>query len=1175
MLRVFPITLIGAAKTWVDRLSLGTVDSWDILKKEFIQKVTVRQYITVQVGDVIHNFKQEGDETLYQAWEWYNNLLYKCPTHDINSHQKVNIFYNGLSTMNRQLLDSQGPIPGMTPAQALTAIQTMADHSQKGSHLDKECPQNKEVKSVEEVKYGDFGRPSPFNLGLPTCNHNCRGKPIFVMTSLPKVMRNMELLTVSPPLITHNKWQVEVSNRGMKRILKGHSENRASWNGHRVQATSFGGECDSALGSSDLQTFPRDPINPCDGSSIVTLNKRFVGGTPCLSVVIADCEKSLRVLSFIKSSHPQLHLGIRFLILSRLTFYLLAYLINGLLGFSIPIIPVVPAEVPIVPADPLVAPEVGVVYVISPIGVLDLVDYSSSSDSDPSEDSLPVAPEFLWVSPFLCSDDSEGDTILVRPGEAIPFGRPYRTHPNRPRKLLTARKRVRPFPAHRLAWRRISHRSLDRHFSPDFTSDSSSSGSSSDSSLDISSGSSSDSLSDSSTVHSSGCDAPESSPDSPYERSLDSSSPFAGPSHKRCRSPTTLVPLSTFVSRLIALALADLLPCKRFRDSYSSEDGIAMGFEIATSDIREDEEEFEAEDSAGGKMEIAVDSSVTGGISEPTGGEAPDLEGTLYDIAHYMSEVPLDRITEFETAQRQLEAGQLVASGEREGYLRRHMALSQEAFLHIHRDPDDTRRRLGRKMTNTRSGMTPAAIEEMINRHVVEAIETHEANRNIRLRNGNDEGGNGNGNGNGNRGGNGNGNHNENARDARPVIRELFHISKCPEKYQVKYATCTLLNNALTWWNSHKRTIGTDTAFSMSWRELMKLMAEVHCPKTEIQKIESELWNLTVKNNNLAAYTQRFQELTMLCTKMVPEEEDRVEKFIGGLPDNIQGNVIATEPTRLQDVVRMANNLMDQKLKGYAMKNAENKRKFDKSQKDNRRQQQPFKRHNVRGQNVARAYTTGNNERRVYNGPLPLCNKCKFHYEGPCTVRYGSATRQEHYRSDYPKLKDQNCGNQTGNKSGIGEARGKAYVLGGGDANPTSSWVCFFSTTIMLLYVVELADKRVSETNTVLRGCTLGLLGHQFNINLMPVELGSFCLDNVNHRQWLVQGDRNGKGKKSKLSIISCAKTQKYIKNGCPIFLAQVMKKETKDKSEEKRLEDVPTVRDFSNFPLLCSINRE
>ncbi|GJV04623.1 putative reverse transcriptase domain-containing protein [Tanacetum coccineum] len=119
---------------------------------------------------------------------------------------------------------------------------------------------------------------------------------------------------------------------------------------------------------------------------------------------------------------------------------------------------------------------------------------------------------------------------------------------------------------------------------------------------------------------------------------------------------------------------------------------------------------------------------------------------------------------------------------------------------------------------------------------------------------------------------------------------------------------------ALTWWNSYKRTIGTRVAaFAMSWRELMKLMTEVYCPRNEIQKMETELWNLTVKNNDLIAYTQRYQELTMMCTKMVPEEEDRVEKFIGGLPDNIQGNVIAAEPTRLQDAVRIANNFMDQK----------------------------------------------------------------------------------------------------------------------------------------------------------------------------------------------------------------------------------------------------------------------
>ncbi|GJT60290.1 reverse transcriptase domain-containing protein [Tanacetum coccineum] len=425
-------------------------------------------------------------------------------------------------------------------------------------------------------------------------------------------------------------------------------------------------------------------------------------------------------------------------------------------------------------------------------------------------------------------------------------------------------------------------------------------------------------------------------------------------------------------------------------------------------------------------------------------------------------------------------------------------------------------------------------------------------------------------------------------------METVFHISNCLEKYQVKYATCTLLNSALTWWNSHKRTIGADAAFSMSWRELMKLMAEVYCPRTEIQKMESELWNLTVKNNDLAAYTQRFQELTMLCTKMVPEEEDRVEKFIGGLPDNIQGNVIATEPTRLQDAVRIANNLMDQKLKGYAMKNAENKRKFDNSQKDNRGQQPPNKRQNVGGQNVARAYTAGNNERRVYNGPLPLCNKCKFHHEGPCTVRCGKCKkvghltrdckvadsttscqrghvvnqrvltcfeygRQGHYSSDYPKLKDQNHGNKTGNKNCVREARGKAYVLGVNQSFVSTTFSTLLDITpdtLDVSYVVELADGRISKTNTVLRGCTNQSWVIVCNEMIVQIPYGDEVL--------IVQGDKGGKGDKWKLSIISCNKTQKYIKRGCPIFLAQVMKKETEDKSEEKRPEDVPAVLGLS-----------
>ncbi|GKD47786.1 reverse transcriptase domain-containing protein [Tanacetum coccineum] len=283
-------------------------------------------------------------------------------------------------------------------------------------------------------------------------------------------------------------------------------------------------------------------------------------------------------------------------------------------------------------------------------------------------------------------------------------------------------------------------------------------------------------------------------------------------------------------------------------------------------------------------------------------------------------------------------------------------------------------------MTITRSGMTPKAIEELVNQRMEEAMTAYEATRAANAleaenQSQNDrDGDNGNGrNGNGENGNGKNENPNKNNRDARYVAREctyqdfmkcqplnfkgiegffglirwfekmetVFHISNCLEKYQVKYDTCTLLNSAQTWWNSHKRIIGAEAAFAMSWRELMKLMAEVYCPKNEIQKMESELWNLTVKKNDLAAYTQRFQELTMMCTKMVPEEEDRVDKFIGGLPGNIQGNLIVAEPTRLQDVVRIANNLMDQKLKGYAVKNAKNKRRLEVNQRDNHGQQPP------------------------------------------------------------------------------------------------------------------------------------------------------------------------------------------------------------------------------------------
>ncbi|GJR34124.1 putative reverse transcriptase domain-containing protein [Tanacetum coccineum] len=123
-------------------------------------------------------------------------------------------------------------------------------------------------------------------------------------------------------------------------------------------------------------------------------------------------------------------------------------------------------------------------------------------------------------------------------------------------------------------------------------------------------------------------------------------------------------------------------------------------------------------------------------------------------------------------------------------------------------------------------------------------------------------------------------------------MESVFHISGRAIENQVKFATCTLLGAALTWWNGYVRTLGHDAAYAMTWGTFKKKLSEKYCPNGEIKKLEIELWNLKVKGNDVVAYTQCFQELALMCTKFLADETAKIDKYIGGLPDNIHGVTI-------------------------------------------------------------------------------------------------------------------------------------------------------------------------------------------------------------------------------------------------------------------------------------------
>ncbi|GJZ74858.1 reverse transcriptase domain-containing protein [Tanacetum coccineum] len=301
--------------------------------------------------------------------------------------------------------------------------------------------------------------------------------------------------------------------------------------------------------------------------------------------------------------------------------------------------------------------------------------------------------------------------------------------------------------------------------------------------------------------------------------------------------------------------------------------------------------------------------------------------------------------------------------------------------------------------------ITAVVVEQIIEARVSAALANHETLRNSIN-------------------GHGDGSHNSHTGIRGTVCTLLFHINNYAVENQVKFATCTFLGNALTWWNSHMKTITQDVAYAMDWNTLKKMMIDKYCPRGEIKKLEIKLRNLKVKGIDVASYTLRFQELALICGRMFPKESDEVERYFGGHPDMIRGN------------------------------------------------------------NTGRAYNAGPGEKREYTGSFPLYTKCNYHPKGSCAPRCNKCKKighlardcrssgpngnnnnhgnfrttqnadtyyecgvQGHFKRDCQKLKNRNRGNQGGN----GNAPAKVYVVGNAGTNPDSNVV---TGTFHLSYLI-------------------------------------------------------------------------------------------------------------------------
>ncbi|KAJ0539214.1 putative retrotransposon gag domain-containing protein [Helianthus annuus] len=234
--------------------------------------------------------------------------------------------------------------------------------------------------------------------------------------------------------------------------------------------------------------------------------------------------------------------------------------------------------------------------------------------------------------------------------------------------------------------------------------------------------------------------------------------------------------------------------------------------------------------------------------------------------------------------------------------------------------------------------------------------------------------------------------------------KSVFDMCNCPAGDRVKYATGTLEDGALTWWNAQVQLLGIEVANATTWDDFKELIREEYCPRDEIQKLENEYYDLKMVGLEIEAYAKRSHELAIMCPNLSRPPHQRIELFIKGLAPRVKGLVTAANLNNLTQIVRLAHKITDQEVESGSLPPRvsvtttptattttvtapanDNKHKWgdaDKASNSAQSQKRPdisshrsFGQLSSINQNQRHNQTSGS-----YAGKQPKCNKCSLHH---------------------------------------------------------------------------------------------------------------------------------------------------------------------------------------------------